>query len=141
MSKRINKHIFEHYLRKRAEGVAKHQAVREAKGGKYEVFQRALRAYLKGKSDILGKIPEVVTIRKPSVYVEHVRITMQLEDVSYREAQTIIKKKPFWVKKRALRMSKASLKTKSTKGFQEAVKPKRKWKGTFIEVEGEEYYV
>lgn len=62
------------YRRLRAKGVEKHAAVRMVHGGRYSVFQKALKQWLRGKADIIGKPPVVkkaLPIRK--VVVEKVK--------------------------------------------------------------------
>jgi hypothetical protein len=59
---KANKRVlqFAKYQRLRKAGIEKHAAVRQAKGGRYSVFQRDFKTYLRGKPDILGKPPVVV---------------------------------------------------------------------------------
>lgn len=63
---KISRLKFAKYLRLRKAGVEKHAAVRQAKGGRYSVFQRDLKTYLKGRKDIISK-PPVVVKRIPKV--------------------------------------------------------------------------
>ena len=108
-----------------------------AKGWTQDKIARTLKIRKQKVSTYLRKHE----IGKRSKWGEHVRTVMEMNEVSYREAQKIVKKKPYWARKRVARMSKKELAKLKVPGYwQKPKRPPEELRGTFIEVEGIMYY-
>ena len=107
------------------------------KGWTQDKIARALHIR---KSKVV-KYQQAHEIGKRSEWGEHVKAFMTAKEISYKEAIEEVKKTPYWARKRLARMSKAEKKKIKVPGYwQKPIRPKEALKGSFIDVEGVEYY-